>query len=425
MDGYSFLGWFTSQEGGEKITSTSTFSTDTNQTLYAHWGIGNMMMARTDGQNIWNHSSKITQIVFENTKSPKANVAYTYDISTAQNEEVTAQLVPTESDSTKYIAYIQADGVIYANTNCANLFNSFFYLKSIEGMENFDTSYVTNMYNMFNGCANLMALDLSHFDTSKVTTTSYMFKGCTYLMALDLSRFDTSEVTDMSYMFANCERLATLDVSSFDTSNVINMGDMFYYCKGLTTLDLSNFDTSKVTFMSWMFNNCTGLTMLDLSNFDTSKVTMMDYMFGLCTGLTTLDLSNFNTSSLIYMDGMFGNCTGLTTLNVSSFDTSKVTSMMGTFGGLESLTTLDLSNFNTSKLIDTTSMFQDSINLSTTITIRNAIWSSDCRGMFENAATSSGALITVNYTSNASTTVTNMISTKSSNSNVVKGIQVD
>ena len=44
--------------------------------------------------------------------------------------------------------------------------------------------------------------------------------------------------------------------------------------------------------------------------------------------------------------------------------------------------------------------------------------------MFSNAATASGAKITVNYTSSTSTLVDNMIATKSSNSNVVKGIQL-
>ena len=44
--------------------------------------------------------------------------------------------------------------------------------------------------------------------------------------------------------------------------------------------------------------------------------------------------------------------------------------------------------------------------------------------MFNSAATASGAKITVNYTSSASTIVDSMIATKSSNSNVVKGIQL-
>ena len=35
--GYRFMGWYTSATGGTKITETTTFSTNSNETLYAHW----------------------------------------------------------------------------------------------------------------------------------------------------------------------------------------------------------------------------------------------------------------------------------------------------------------------------------------------------------------------------------------------------
>ena len=48
----------------------------------------------------------------------------------------------------------------------------------------------------------------------------------------------------------------------------------------------------------------------------------------------------------------------------------------------------------------------------------------DYAQMFYNAATDPNAKITVNYIAAASTLVDNMIATKSSNSNVVKGNQI-
>ena len=36
-DGYDFIGWFTSAEGGTQITSDTTVTTNSAQTLYAHW----------------------------------------------------------------------------------------------------------------------------------------------------------------------------------------------------------------------------------------------------------------------------------------------------------------------------------------------------------------------------------------------------
>ena len=45
---------------------------------------------------------------------------------------------------------------------------------------------------------------LDNYDTSKITDMSNMFDGCSSLESLDLSGFDTSRVTDMSGMFDDC-----------------------------------------------------------------------------------------------------------------------------------------------------------------------------------------------------------------------------
>ena len=139
---------------------------------------------------------------------------------------------------------------------------------------------------------------LKKLDTSNVTTMRSMFNGCQNLTSLDLSNFDTSNVTNMYSMFYDCINLTLLDLNNFNTSNVTDMGSMFCYCENLTSLNLSNFNTSKVTDMSEMFHCCENLTSLNLSNFDTSKVTDMNYMFCYCRNLITLDVSRFDTSNV-------------------------------------------------------------------------------------------------------------------------------
>ncbi|MHC0419982.1 BspA family leucine-rich repeat surface protein, partial [Lactococcus garvieae] len=184
-------------------------------------------------------------------------------------------------------------------------FGSLSALTSIEGLENVDTSKVTNMAAMFYRCNALTSLDVSHFDTSNVTDMSWMFNGCNALTSLDVSHFDTSNVTTMQEMFQNCNALTSLDVSHFDTSKVTDMQEMFRSCNALTSLDFSSFDTSKVTDMAAMFYNCTALTSLDLSNFDTTNVTNMSVMFQNCNALTSLDISHFDTSNVTNMSVMF------------------------------------------------------------------------------------------------------------------------
>lgn len=153
-----------------------------------------------------------------------------------------------------------------------------------------NTSKVTTMYQMFNGCSGLTSLDLSGFDTSNVTSMSEMFITCKSLTSLDLSGFNTIKVTDMGSMFHDCMSLTSLDLSSFDTSNVKDMNSMFNGCSNLTSLDLSNFNTSNVTNMSDMFNTCSNLAELDLSNLNTSNVTNMVDMFNGCTSLRTITM---------------------------------------------------------------------------------------------------------------------------------------
>ena len=106
-------------------------------------------------------------------------------------------------------------------------------IKSIKKLKGLDTSNVTSMQEMFDGCSSLTSLDLSSLDTSKVTSMSGMFNGCSSLTSLDLSNFNTSNVTDMHFMFYGCSKLTSLDLSSFDTSNVTNMSNMFDRCSSL------------------------------------------------------------------------------------------------------------------------------------------------------------------------------------------------
>ena len=146
-----------------------------------------------------------------------------------------------------------------------------------------------------------------------------------------------------------------------------------------------------------MFSDCSSLTSLDLSGFNTLNVTNMERMFYECSSLTSLDLSNFNTSNVTNMRDMFAYCTSLTSLDLSNFNTSKVTNMYGMFWNCEKL--------------------QTQINIMNT----NVTYYT---GMFRSAATDPNAKITVNYIAAASTLVDNMIATKSSSSNVVKGTQI-
>ena len=77
-------------------------------------------------------------------------------------------------------------------------------------LSNFESSKLTYMLSMFNGCSSLISIDLSNFDTSKVTNMMNIFNGCSSLISIDLSNFDTSKVTNMMSMFNGCSSLIYL-----------------------------------------------------------------------------------------------------------------------------------------------------------------------------------------------------------------------
>ena len=252
-------------------------------------------------------------------------------------------------------------------TDCSYWFYSSYpgLLQNIVGIENLNTTNVTDMSCMFAGCDKLTSLDLSKFNTTNVTDMSYMFESCQSLTSLDLSKFNTTNVTDMSGIFWGCESLTSLDLSNFNTTNVTNMGNMFYGCTSLTSLDLSNFSTDYVESTYGIFSGCKALTSIDLSNFNTEYITQMSSMFSNCEALTSIDLSKFNTTNATDISYMFSGCKALTSLNLSSFNTEYVKYMGGMFDGCENLESLNLSSFNTEYVEGMNEMFKNCYNLTT------------------------------------------------------------
>lgn len=193
-------------------------------------------------------------------------------------------------------------------TSCNSWFMECEKLEAIDGIENLNTSKVTDMWNMFYNCKSLTSLDLKTFDTHNVLGMSYMFFGCNNLTYLNVSSFDTSNVGNMNWMFAGCWKLTNLSVSNFDMHSVRTMLGMFSSCKGLTHIDVSHFNTENVKNMQAVFQRCEKLTSLDLSGFNTSKVNDIASMFNSCKSLTSLDLSNFDTQLVTQSTSLFYGC---------------------------------------------------------------------------------------------------------------------
>ncbi len=143
-------------------------------------------------------------------------------------------------------------------------YNHRMYIETVVFASSFKDYRIKTCKEMFYGLEKLTQVSgTANFNTSDVTDMSDMFNGCNNLTALSISNFNTAKVTDMSGMFYNCMKLAELNISNFNTANVTDMSSMFYKCNSLTQLNIDNFNTSKVTNMSYMFNGCVSLTELN------------------------------------------------------------------------------------------------------------------------------------------------------------------
>ena len=213
----------------------------------------------------------------------------------------------------------------YSSLKC--LFQNCSNLESIEGLNNFDTTNITDMRAMFDSCGKLTKLDLSNWNTSNVTNISYIFNNCINLIKLNLTNWNTSKVIDMEAMFKNCLDLVELDVSNFNTSNVVDMTGMFINCRELTKLDLTRWNTSAVHSMDSMFKGCSSLTELDLSNWNTLSYMNKRDIFSWCTKLKSIDMSNFNLT--LCSVRMFDRCPQLESLKLpNDFNTKYLKPML-------------------------------------------------------------------------------------------------
>ena len=304
----------------------------------------------------------------------------------------------------------------------------FYKMKNLETITNLkylNTSQVTDMSEMFNGCSKLTTLDLSRFNTEKVTTMAAMFQGMTAITKLNLGAFNPQNVTNMSNMFYGDTQLTTIYVSSnnWTTESVTNYGGMFYNCTSLvggagTTYNSAHYnvdyahidggtsnpgyltekkdayavqstDKKTLTFYydymmdsregtvfempktfltaGWAGYNGRDITTIDFdeSFADYDGLTSTMTMFGAMTGLTEINhLDRLNTENVTDMQMMFNGCTALKTLDLSGFNMEKVTTMSYMFYGCSALTTIYVgADWDVSNVTNSTEMFTDCTSL--------------------------------------------------------------
>lgn len=196
---------------------------------------------------------------------------------------------------------------------------------SVEEVSQNENAHLINDGMKISDLPNYASLEKVVFEESfkkfKPTTLSSFFEELKSLTSIiGLENLNTTHVTDMSKMFYNCYKLNSLNLSQFNTGNVEKMNEMFYNCHGLNSLDLSAFNTAKENNMYRMFYYCFAKT-IDLSSFNTANVENMDEMFAGASSVVNIYTSDlFKTDKLTNSKDMFYLCTKLPNFNKDEVD---------------------------------------------------------------------------------------------------------
>ena len=133
-------------------------------------------------------------------------------------------------------------------TTLSSFFEELKSLTSISGLENLNTTHVTDMSKMFYYCHGLNSLDLSAFNTAKVNNMYRMFYYC-FAKTIDLSSFNTANVENMDEMFAGASLVVNIYTSdSFKTDKLTNSKDMFNFCTKLPNFNKDEVDATHANY---------------------------------------------------------------------------------------------------------------------------------------------------------------------------------
>ena len=160
-----------------------------------------------------------------------------------------------------------------------------------------NTSMVTTVNNMFNGCKVLREVKgIDELNLTKCTVMSGMFANCSSMTAFNTNKWHLDSVNNCEGMFQNCALVTSLDFSSynFNKDSSINFKNMCSGMSSLITIKLPAY--IKGSDFTFMFYNCKSLVDLSGVTFDCTTYTPINrennkgmfQMFSKCEALTKI-----------------------------------------------------------------------------------------------------------------------------------------
>ena len=401
--GYTFMGWFDAEFGGNIYSRTTGYKEPRNITLYAHWSkTGNTYTLPLNEETKESEVVSLVTFKYHNGEAdtygqvirkyvPNGWLVNGVHKETGENITKTDQTIiepdfrevivpvelpknPTKTDylfegwydaetgGNKIVVYKGTENITlhahYTNNYAILTTGPLFHNKVVELTSSYTSSAQFTFRKATESEYNEVAETLTNANIISARTSpnvAYMWTSgnlILYYSPVDIifMNEDSSSMFFVANSNTQFNKFLSIDMTGLNSSRVRSMHALFKAesNSGITTsIDLTNFDTHNVTDMYGMFSGLNKITSIDTSSFDTRKVKDMSGMFDNCSKITSLDLSHFDTSNVTNMTNMFGSCYSLTYLNVSNFDTSKVKKFDYMFAGCRALTEIDVRSFNT------------------------------------------------------------------------------
>lgn len=157
---------------------------------------------------------------------------------------------------------LNVTGLVGKNvTDIWGMFKGCSSLTTIYGMNTWDTSGLTGeQFALFQSCSSLESVDVSGLINKNVTDIASFFEGCSSLRSITgLNTWDTSGVTVLTCAFQGCSSLTSLDLSSFNLMKLEKAYAVFEDCDALNSISLGSNWNFKTTLsdpeQSWL--SCT------------------------------------------------------------------------------------------------------------------------------------------------------------------------
>lgn len=315
-------------------------------------------MARTD--NLKNYLTDVAEAIREKTNTTDKIKASEFD---TKIREISGAGEQWEWALNNVINFGSANPTFFRGNT---------YLKVMPNYFNEECVKITNWSNAFNGCSNLVDVDI---DTSAGTNFASTFRACTKLTNESIENLNFDKMTNGFAMFGYGTKITQLP--KFNHETITDMGEMFWQCS-LSDLGTEDLNFPNVTNAEWVFGetqitkvpnlsfpNATSakgifrdcLKLTSVANFDIPNVTDVVEAFKGCTLLT--EIGNINAPLVTNLKDMFNGCTNLKTIGVLSIP--KVQTFSYPFYNCKTLESIE--QFNISSATNLASLFTQSNNL--------------------------------------------------------------